>query len=45
MRMELIDDILSAQTTGTMLYDGMSRLKKQLKNGFVTYFYENYVMI
>ncbi len=43
MRMDLINDILSNQTSGTMLYDGMSRLKKQLKNGFVTYFYENYV--
>lgn len=43
LRMELLDDILSAQSQGTMLYDGMSRLKNQLRNGFVSYFYENYI--
>lgn len=42
-RMELIDDILKNTPSGTMLYDGISRLKQQLSNGFVSYFLENYL--
>lgn len=42
-RLEMIDAILKNTTSGTMLYDGMSRLKSQMQKGFVTYFLENYV--
>ncbi len=44
LRLEIIDDIISTQTSSdTMLYDGMTRLKNQLKNGFASYFLENYL--
>jgi len=42
-RLEMINAILKNTKSGTMLYDGMSRLKNQMQKGFVTYFLENYV--
>ena len=42
-RMELIDEILSNTSSVTMVYDGMYRLKNQLKNGFVSYFLDQYL--
>lgn len=42
-RIESIDEILSTQSSGSMLYDGMSRLRYQLRNGFVSYFWDNYI--
>lgn len=42
-RMEIIDDILAAATPGTSLYDGMSRLKTQLRDGWKSYFLDNYI--
>ena len=42
-RLELIDEILQNTSSGTMLYDGMYRLKNQLRNGFVSYFMDQYL--
>lgn len=42
-RMEMIDEILNNVSSGTMLHDGMLRLKSQLRNGFVSYFMDNYI--
>ncbi len=43
VRMEIVDEVLAAAPTDSVIYDGMSRLKKQLSGGFVTYFAENYL--
>jgi len=43
IRLCIIDEVLASQQKDTTLYDGMSRLKKQLSNGFVSYFYHNYL--
>lgn len=43
IRMCIIDEVLNSQQTSSTLYDGMSRLKKQLNVKFASYFYYNYV--
>ena len=42
-QMELIQDIINTQSSSSTLYKGMTRLKKQLSNGFVTYFTGTYI--
>ena len=42
-RLDLIDEILGSTASGTMLYDGMLRMRNQLKNGFVSYFLDQYL--
>ena len=42
-RLSYIDNILSVATEGSMIHDGMTRLKSQLTNGFVEYFFHNYL--
>ncbi len=39
----IIDEVLASQEKNSTLYDGMSRLKKQLSDGFKSYFYYNYI--
>ena len=43
MRFGIIQEILNSQTKNTMLYDGMERLNKQLRNNFSSYFIDNYL--
>ena len=43
VRMEIIDDIMENVPENSELYNGMSRLKSQLKNGWKSYIFENYV--
>ena len=42
-RMEVIDYIIAASEPGSELYDGMTRMKHQLRNGFVAYFIDQYL--
>lgn len=42
-QMELIQDIINTQSSSSTLYKGMTRLKNQLSNGFVTYFTSTYI--
>lgn len=42
VRIELIKDIINTQDSGSILYEGMSRLYNQLANGYVSYFVETY---
>ena len=43
IRMSIIDDIIENSPQGTYLYDGMTRLKSQLNNGWKSYILSNYV--
>ena len=43
LRITMLDDILDNAVPGSTLSAGISRLKSQLSNGFVSYFYYNYV--
>lgn len=43
LRMEMIDNIIASAPTGYAIYQGMTRLKSQLRNGFQSYFLDTYV--
>ncbi len=42
-RLEIIDEVIANSPTDSTIYDGMSRLNSQLKNGFVSYFCSQYI--
>ena len=42
-RFEVIDEIINSVDEDSALYDGMVQLRTQLRNGFVSYFMDNYV--
>lgn len=42
-QMELIIEIIDTQSSSSTLYKGMTRLKQQLDNGFVSYFAGTYI--
>ena len=44
LRMEVIDDILAHAPSDYAIYQGFSKLKTQLRNGFASYFVDQYVM-
>ncbi len=43
MRIQMIDNILKYATSDMTLYDGMIRLRTQLRDGFASYFIDNYL--
>ena len=43
IRMDIIDEIIDNSEPGTYLYDGMTRLKTQLRNGWKSYLIDNYI--
>ncbi len=43
VRIGIVNDILATQTKGTVLYDGMSRLKSQMTNNFAVRFCEQFL--
>lgn len=43
VRAELLDELISAAPSNSDLYAGMTRLKSQLRNGWSSYFGENYL--
>jgi len=42
-QIELIQDIIDTQSTTSTLYKGLTRLKNQLKNGWMSYFIDTFV--
>ena len=42
-RFEVIDEIIEGADSDSTLYDGMTQLKQQLRNGFISYFIDNYL--
>ncbi len=44
VRLEVIDYIISKAPSNSELYDGMTRLKNQLRGGFATYFIDQYLV-
>lgn len=40
---ELIQDIIDSQPSNSVLYKGMTKLKKQLKDGFISYFADTFI--
>ncbi len=42
-QIQLIDEIIDTQDSSSTLYKGMTRLKKQLNDGFVSYFANTYI--
>lgn len=43
VRMEIVDEIIASAPEDSCIYDGMTRLKKQLSAGFLSYFAESYL--
>ena len=43
LRMEMIDRMVKLSPSNSAIHQGMTRLKSQLQNGFVSYFVDNYV--
>lgn len=43
IRLELIQDIINTQPSGSILHEGMTRLYNQLEDGFVEYFIDTYL--
>ncbi len=44
VRLEVIDYIIAKASSDSELYDGMTRLKSQLRGGFATYFIDQYLV-
>lgn len=43
IRIDIINGIISTQSSDTILKQGMTRLKNQLSSGFISYFTNNYI--